>query len=69
MSDRPAERLGKCSLCRLVIFRGSDGQELARQGKKRVLHRHRKNYRVWPDIPQQDNDRGWMDYARGMGAW
>jgi len=63
------ERIGECSLCRLVIFRTGDGRELARQGKKRVPHHHKKKYRVRPDLPEQDNDRGWMDYARGMGAW
>lgn len=65
-------RIGECNLCRQAVFGGDgtpDDPGRITRGGKRVPHHHKKPYRVVLDPPQQDNDRGWMDHARRMGAW
>lgn len=76
MSKR--EVVGRCDLCAMTVYRGGDGIEKSRCGDGGTFrpHAHRKPFTVkpLPDLSlrnegdEQDNDRGWMDYARRMGA-
>lgn len=70
MAIDPTIILGTCSVCSLTVRRrDGDPAELVRQAKKHVPHHHKRDYRIRPEPHQQDNDRGWMDHARGRGAW